>query len=136
MDIDTECTSSETRLSLPGAQEEDKLPGIVLHPAPYTLHTPFCTLLLSSCTGSSPCDSGDTGVTTSAAPEAEAAAPLPPTASEEELGEQEGAVAPSSTGEGEGAGEQEKEEKVVETGAEDCSSSDQVRTIKASWSRP
>ena len=88
-------------------------------------------LHLNSSPASSPCDSGDTGVTTSATPEAEAAAPLPPSGSQEELGEQEAAVAPSSTGEGEGAGEQEKkeEQEVVETGAEDCSSSDQVRAI-------
>lgn len=113
MDIDTECTSSETRLSLPGTKEEDKLPA------------------------SSPCDSGDTGVTTSATPATEAAAALPPTASQEEVGEQEAAVAPSSTGEGEGAGELgKKEQEVGETGAEDCSSSDQAAVAEAPPSSP
>ena len=69
-------------------------------------------------------------MTTSAPPESEATVIVPlPNTTKEELGEQEAAVAPSSTGKDEGAAEQEKKEQEVVTGAEDFSSTDQVRAM-------
>ena len=70
-------------------------------------------------------------MTTSAPPESEATVTviLPNTASKEEMGEQEAAGAPSSTGKDEGATEKEREEQVMETGAEDCSLTYQVRAM-------